>query len=165
MTPSFILALGVLLAPGGIPLPKHGGCLSAPLDDKLIVTMPFRGNNYPFEKIYGPHNGADFEALVGTKVLASAAGVVVWAGAVRNGANVVDISLPKGLKIRYGHLSKIRVKRGQRVRRGQFIGLSGGAVGAKGSGPITNGPHLHFELISDGARIDPVPHFCPNAVP
>lgn len=146
----------------GKKLPRHSSCLSAPLEDRIVVFMPFHAPEYPFMK-YGPHPGVDFDAVVGTNVLAAANGVVVKAGRNRIGANVIDIRIRGGWIIRYGHLSHIAVRPGQKVLSGQRIGLSGGAVGAKGSGPLTTGPHLHFELRDRKRAIDPLPYLCEEA--
>lgn len=85
------------------------------------------------------HTGIDFDAKEGEQVLAPAPGTVVFAGLGPNPESlVVDIQHDYGFKTSYNHLSKILVSAGQRVERGEAIGL----VGATG----TFYPHLHFEL-------------------
>ena len=61
-----------------------------------------------------------------------------------------------GLTTLYGHLEDFSVHEGQDVQRGEVIGFSGGRPGSKGAGAISTGPHLHFEAITGGRRIDPL---------
>jgi murein DD-endopeptidase MepM/ murein hydrolase activator NlpD len=56
----------------------------------------------------------------------------------------------------YGHLSSFLVATGDQVKKGQVIGLSGATPGTHGAGPMTTGPHLHFEVIKNGKHIDPL---------
>lgn len=87
-----------------------------------------------------PHRGLDIGAWVGTPVLASDSGYVVFAGWDRTGyGNLVVINHGNGFVTYYGHLSKILVKRGDSVAQGQQIGT----VGNTGR---STGPHLHFEI-------------------
>ncbi len=64
----------------------------------------------------------------------------------------------------YGHMFEILVDAGEEVRRGQIIGLSGGAPGTTGAGPLTTGPHLHFEVFEDGRHVDPMLYLDLDAV-
>jgi murein DD-endopeptidase MepM/ murein hydrolase activator NlpD len=99
------------------------------------------------------HNAADIKAAQGTPVLVPADGVVTAAVYSNSSScgNQVDIehAIRKGqppiLKTRYCHLSEIHVALGQRVKRGQQLGLSGGTPGTEGAGTST-GPHLHWEV-------------------
>lgn len=103
-----------------------------------------------------PHHGLDIVIAQGTPVFSAADGVVFLArdgGAT--GYSYVLVGHRGGLATLYGHLSQIAVTSGQDLRQGEYIGLSGGAVGAYGSGPTTTGPHLHFEVIKEGTNIDP----------
>jgi LysM repeat protein len=86
-------------------------------------------------------NGVDLAASIGTRVLASAPGKVIFAKYGWNGAygNLVIVQHGNGTKTLYAHLSKINVSSGQQVDRGQVIGL----VGNTGR---STGPHLHFEV-------------------
>jgi len=94
------------------------------------------------------HRGLDIAAPWGTKVEASADGLVLQAGPGLGYGNEVLITHGSGLMTKYGHLSKIFVVVGQEVKRGQRIG----AVGMTGR---ATGPHLHYEVIVDGTPVNP----------
>ena len=94
------------------------------------------------------HSGVDYRATTGTPILAAAEGRVVLAGDHFFGGNSVYLFHGGGLITVYMHLSRIGVKDGDEVRRGQVIG----AVGATGR---VTGPHLHFAARWHGARVDP----------
>ncbi|MFH1444281.1 MAG: peptidoglycan DD-metalloendopeptidase family protein [Candidatus Peregrinibacteria bacterium] len=110
-----------------------------------------------YQEYFGiPHYGMDIVIGQGTPVFSAADGVVFLArdgGA--SGYSYVLVGHRGGTATLYGHLSKISVTSGQDLRQGEPVGLSGGAVGAYGSGPTTTGPHLHFEVIKDGTNINP----------
>jgi murein DD-endopeptidase MepM/ murein hydrolase activator NlpD len=95
------------------------------------------------------HSGMDFRAPVGAPARASAAGTVVKAGWNGGYGRMVEIEHSNGFTTRYAHLSKIGVKEGQVVSRGQEIGR----VGSSGR---STGPHLHYEIRRDGEAIDPL---------
>lgn len=95
-----------------------------------------------------PHGGADYRAATGTPVLATEAGLVVLTGRHFYAGGSVYLDHGDGLLSMYMHLSQIDVKEGQRVAKGQRVGLSGA------TGRVT-GPHLHFGLRWRGARVDP----------
>ena len=95
------------------------------------------------------HSGQDFVAPYGTPVKASEAGSVVFAGWDGPYGWKIAIAHVNGIQTWYGHLSRINVKVGQRVKVGQFIGR----IGA--SGHVT-GAHLHFEVQRYGKAINPV---------
>jgi murein DD-endopeptidase MepM/ murein hydrolase activator NlpD len=94
------------------------------------------------------HQGMDIVAPTGTVVRAAADGVITSAGRASGYGKVVDISHGYGYATRYGHLSRIAVKTGQRVRRGDTIGH----VGSTGR---STGPHLHYEVFKAGRRVNP----------
>lgn len=114
--------------------------------------------NEGYRSFFGvPHRGIDIVTDQGTAVASSADGVVFLA---RNGGatgySYVLIGHEDGYATLYGHLSVITVASGQEVRGGDVIGLSGGTPGTEGAGPMTTGPHLHFELMKDGGHLDPL---------
>jgi murein DD-endopeptidase MepM/ murein hydrolase activator NlpD len=94
------------------------------------------------------HEGLDYHAAVGTTVSASNAGTVILARPLYYEGNCVVIDHGDGLLTFYMHFSEIKVKEGDRVSRGQVLGLSGG------TGRVT-GPHLHFAVRWQGLYLDP----------
>lgn len=113
------------------------------------ITSNFGSRSDPFLGSSAFHAGIDFRAPTGRAVTATAAGRVINAG--RNGGygNLVEIDHGKGLTTRYAHLSRIDVKVGERVARGQMVGR----VGSTGR---STGPHLHYETRVDGAAVNPL---------
>lgn len=97
----------------------------------------------------GMHTGIDIGAGYGSPVVAAEAGTVVMAGWYAGYGKCIDISHGEGVVTRYGHLSVINVNVGQSVVRGELIGR----VGATG---YATGPHLHFEVMVSGRRVNPI---------
>lgn len=95
------------------------------------------------------HNGVDFASGNGTPLYATADGVVVHAGWSSGYGRLVKIQHEFGIETRYAHMSKMRVKTGQRVSRGQRIGDMGA------SGRVT-GVHLHYEVRIGGKAVNPM---------
>lgn len=112
------------------------------------IGSPFGWRVDPFNARRALHTGLDFEAVMGTPIMAAAGGVVVTAAPHPEYGNMVEIDHGNGLVTRYGHTSKILVKKGDLVRRGQVIAL----VGTTGR---STGPHLHFEVLVQGVQQDP----------
>ncbi|MBX3094301.1 MAG: M23 family metallopeptidase [Cryobacterium sp.] len=102
------------------------------------------------------HQGVDIACSVGTPVVASAAGVVAFAGLAGGFGNLIRVDAGDAHELYDAHLSYIAVRYGQYVAQGQVIAASGGARGAPGSGTST-GPHLHHEHRINGKPFDPVP--------
>jgi murein DD-endopeptidase MepM/ murein hydrolase activator NlpD len=94
------------------------------------------------------HQGIDFQAPVGTAFTAAATGVVVSAHAVPEFGNLIEIDHGNGLTTRYAHASRMDVREGEMVLKGQQIGL----VGTTGR---STGPHLHFEVRDHGRALNP----------
>jgi murein DD-endopeptidase MepM/ murein hydrolase activator NlpD len=118
------------------------------------ITASFREASY--KRFFGiPHNGMDIAVPQGIPVKAAADGVVFLARDAGMGYSYVLIGHREGYATLYGHLSKIDVVTGDAISAGQRIGSSGGAKGGRGSGLVTTGAHLHFEMIKDGTYIDP----------
>ncbi|BBM03304.1 hypothetical protein GL2_33780 [Microbulbifer sp. GL-2] len=98
-----------------------------------------------------PHRGTDFAAVLGTPIVAPADGIIVVSTdhyKHKNYGKIIVIDHGEGTQTLYSHLDTREVEIGQRVKAGQKIG----AVGATGK---VTGPHLHFELIEKGERVDP----------
>ncbi|MEO0184513.1 MAG: M23 family metallopeptidase [candidate division WOR-3 bacterium] len=102
----------------------------------------------PFEKDVRMHEGVDFSASRGTPVYATAEGIVVYADWNMGYGYVIDIDHGYGFVTRYAHLSKILVKEGELVKRGQVIGR----VGATGRAVCS---HLHYEVHVAGIKVNP----------
>lgn len=100
-----------------------------------------------------PHNGQDFEVPYGTEVYATGDGSVIESGWNSGGfGNCIVIDHGYGLQTVYGHLSDIKVVKGQNVKRGDLIGISG-------SSGLSSGPHLHYQIEQFGTHKNPVNFF------
>lgn len=95
------------------------------------------------------HPGLDISADYGTPVKATAEGTIETAGWAGDYGNMILVKHGYGMSTRYGHLSRIVVSSGSTVHRGQIIGY----VGATGR---TTGSHLHYEIMMNGSRINPL---------
>ena len=94
------------------------------------------------------HKGVDIVAPTGTPVRAAADGLVTAAGRMSGYGTMIHLAHGYGLGTRYGHLSRVVVAPGQRVKRGDVIGY----VGSTGR---STGPHLHYEVFRTGNQVDP----------
>ena len=114
------------------------------------------GYGYRIDPIYKTtkmHAGLDFTAPSGTPIYATADGTVQLAGNVGNGFGThVVINHGYGYETLYGHMSRVKARPGQRVKRGEVIGY----VGSTGK---STGPHCHYEVHLRGNKIDPVYYF------
>ena len=107
----------------------------------------------PFTKIKKMHPGTDFSLPTGSPVYATGDGIVRFARKSFGGyGNQIEINHGFGYRTKYAHLSEFLVKKGQRVKRGQIIAYSGN------SGRST-APHLHYEVMKDGKKINPINYF------
>jgi murein DD-endopeptidase MepM/ murein hydrolase activator NlpD len=112
------------------------------------VTSAFRRRNDPFTGNAVWHRGLDISTGMGTPVLAPADGVVTYIGRKVDFGNIMSLDHGYGYLTRYGHNSKIIVRAGQQVRRGQVIAF----VGNTGK---STGPHLHYEVLRNGVPVNP----------
>ena len=122
--------------------------LGSPLEFSRVSS----GYGMRFHPVLGrkkAHLGVDYAAPTGTPVRTIADGVVKFAGVQRGYGNVIEVAHNGNKVTKFAHLSRIDVKRGQRIAQGDFIG----AVGSTG---MSTGPHLHFEFIDNGAHQDPL---------
>jgi murein DD-endopeptidase MepM/ murein hydrolase activator NlpD len=113
-----------------------------------FVTSPFGKRESPYGEGREMHPGIDISAGYGHPVTAAGNGEVVFAGRDGGYGGLVVVDHGSRLHTLYGHLSKLYVREGQLVRRGQAIG----AVGATGR---ATGAHLHYEVRMNGAPVDP----------
>ena len=123
--------------------------------DKPVRTAEFTSGygirSDPFRGSAAKHAGIDLAAPVGTPIYATADGVVSESGYNNGGyGNLIKLDHGRGIETRYGHLSSIMVRAGQRVVRGQQIGRMGSTGRSTGS-------HLHYEVRIDGRAVNPVP--------
>jgi murein DD-endopeptidase MepM/ murein hydrolase activator NlpD len=125
-----------------------GTGFAAPLA-KLRRTSNFGIRNDPFTGERSFHTGVDLGCPVNTAVYAARTGKVVFAGYEGDYGQLVIIEHPHGYFSYYGHLSKIRVKKGETVTANTCIALSGNTG-------RTTGPHLHFEIRKKSKPINPV---------
>ena len=112
------------------------------------ISSGFGMRRHPILGYTRMHKGMDIAAPWGTPVYAASDGVVQFAGRSSGYGNLIRINHAGPYGTGYGHLSRILVRPGQRVRRGQQIG----AVGNVG---LSTGPHLHYELYRNGVAINP----------
>jgi len=103
----------------------------------------------PFTGRSALHTGIDFQSSTGTAILAAAGGVVVTQEFRPDYGNMIEVDHGKDLITRYAHASKVFVKKGDLIKRGQKIG----EVGTTGR---STGPHLHFEVLVSGIPQDPM---------
>ena len=109
---------------------------------------PFGVRSDPIAGLRALHEGIDFNAEPGTPVIAAADGVVLSAAYHNDFGNMVEIDHGEGLTTRYAHLSRMGVKPGALIKRGELLG----AVGNTGR---STGPHLHFEVRMLGIAQNP----------
>jgi murein DD-endopeptidase MepM/ murein hydrolase activator NlpD len=143
-----------LIIPALIEAPRQSAAVAAkpaadpkfrrPIDGAVLLGWKRRADG-------GGHEGIDFAADMGERVAAAAAGEVIFAGDEPNRfGRLVVIDHGNDWYSAYGNLSKVTVKRGERVRAGERIGLAGDAGDA-------DRPELHFEIRKDKKPVDPAP--------
>lgn len=104
---------------------------------------------HPILKIRRMHYGQDIITNRGTPVYSPGMGKIEFVGRKGGHGNTIIIDHGFGYKTLYSHLSKFKVKKGQRVKRGELIALTGS------SGKLATGPHLHYEVTHNGIALDP----------
>lgn len=123
------------------------------LPNSSPVDAAFNSSSYgwrvdPFNGNKAFHEGLDFTANTGTPIRAAADGIVSSAERTPDYGNIVKINHGSGLETRYAHASKLLVKSGERVTKGQVVA----EVGSTGR---STGPHLHYEIRLNGDALDP----------
>ncbi|WP_194435857.1 peptidoglycan DD-metalloendopeptidase family protein [Vibrio fluminensis] len=132
-----------------------------PVNGNYRLSSNFNAHRkHPVTGRIAPHNGTDWATPVGTPIVSTGDGVVAMTRKHPYAGNYVVIQHGSTYKTRYLHLSKILVRKGQKVTRGQRIGLSGK------TGRVT-GPHIHYELIVRGRPVNAMKANIPmaNSVP
>ena len=113
------------------------------------LSSPYGMRKHPIDGYNKMHKGTDFAAPMGTPIMASGDGIVIKASWCGGGGNCVKIRHNSSYTTVYAHMSKFaaNIKKGKRVKQGQTIGY----VGSTGK---STGPHLHYEVIHNGKRIN-----------
>ncbi len=132
-----------------VPIKSKKSRFGMPLRHVRITSKFSHRRFHPILKRYRPHHGTDFGARKGTPLLAINSGKIIFSGRMGGYGKVVKIKHNAGYVSLYAHQSRIRVKRGQWVKKGQIIGY----VGSTGR---STGPHLHLGLTKNGRWIDPM---------
>lgn len=153
------VGVGLAMVNQQLPVGKtiQGLSLSWPLEPgSFVITQPFGPTSVLLEPPYGTykhfHTGIDVSAALGTPVMAAGDGLVVAVGHSNLGyGNYIVIAHGGGIATLYGHLLQTGVNVGNKVVRGQVIGL-------EGSTGFSTGPHVHFELRVNDQVIDPMPY-------
>jgi murein DD-endopeptidase MepM/ murein hydrolase activator NlpD len=123
------------------------------LPNRSPINAAFNSSSYgwridPFNGNKAFHEGLDFSAATGTPIYAAAGGIVTTAEHTLDYGNIVKVDHGSGLETRYAHASKLMVKVGDRVEKGQIVAL----VGSTGR---STGAHLHYEIRLNGNPLDP----------
>lgn len=127
----------------------------SPLQGDPKITSGFGMRVHPIQKVKKQHRGVDFKAETGTPVYATSDGVVVKVETQPKGyGQHIVIEHDEHFKTLYAQLSRMDVKVGDEVKRGDQIG----AVGSSG---MSTAPHLHYEVIKDGVHVDPAEYLRP----
>ena len=113
------------------------------------ITSRFGNRVDPFFGKMAMHAGIDFRERTGGEIRSTGAGTVVTAGRAGGYGNMVEIDHGFGISTRFGHLSRVLVKKGEHVDAGDLIGLAG-------STGRSTGTHLHYEVRRKGVAVDPI---------
>ena len=132
--------------------------LKAPLKFVNITSRFAKNRFHPVQLIWKAHKGTDYAAPKGTPIMSTAAGVVEQAGFTTGNGNFVKVKHDKTYSTQYLHMSKILVRRGQRVTQGQVIGK----VGSTG---LATGPHVCYRFWRNGVQVDALRLNLPTSTP
>ena len=123
--------------------------LKAPLKYFQITSKFSKNRFHPVQKTWKAHNGTDYAAPQGTPIMTTASGTVTETGYTGGNGNYVKVKHDGTYTTQYLHMSKILVRRGQRVQQGQVIGK----VGSTG---LATGPHVCYRFWKNGVQVDPL---------
>lgn len=132
--------------------------LKAPLKFSRISSRFSRNRFHPVQQVWKAHKGTDYAAPTGTPIMTTASGVVEQTGYTTGNGNFVKVKHNGTYSTQYLHMSKILVRRGQRVTQGDVIGK----VGSTG---LATGPHVCYRFWKNGVQVDPLRLRLPNAEP
>jgi len=120
----------------------------APLKDNAYISSPYGKRIDPFTGRISMHDGIDFAARIGTPIYATADGKVKYARYIGGYGYTIKINHSFGYSTIFGHMSKMKAKKGQNVKRGDLIGY----IGNTGR---STGPHLHYEIRYSNRPVNP----------
>lgn len=124
-----------------------------------LLTAAYGTLMHPFYRTLQHHQGVDYAIPEGTRVFATADGIVKEIkGKTSTSGTTIVIDHRNGYTTSYSHLQSVKVKRGQRVQRGDIIALSGNSG-------LSLAPHLHYEVRYNGMRVDPIHYFFMELTP
>ncbi len=126
-----------------------GGKMTWPAPNYYSITSPFGYRIHPILRTKKLHTGIDIGIPLGKNIVAAQSGTIIHAGWLGGYGKVVMVDHGGGIVTLYAHNSKLLVKEGDSVKRGQAITQSG-------STGMSTGPHLHFEVRENGKYVDPL---------
>jgi murein DD-endopeptidase MepM/ murein hydrolase activator NlpD len=132
--------------------------LKAPVNYSRISSRFTKRRFHPVQKRWKAHKGTDYAAGYGTPIVATANGTVTKSGYTGGNGNYVKIKHSGTYSTQYLHMTKRKVKVGQRVKQGQIIGT----VGSTG---LATGPHVCYRFWVNGKQVDPYKQNLPSAEP
>lgn len=132
--------------------------LKAPLKFVNITSHFTKNRFHPVQLVWKAHKGTDYAAPTGTPIMTTASGVVEQTGYTAGNGNFVKVKHDKTYSTQYLHMSKILVRRGQRVTQGSIIGK----VGSTG---LATGPHVCYRFWKNGVQVDALKLKLPNSEP
>ncbi|WP_432672447.1 peptidoglycan DD-metalloendopeptidase family protein [Flavobacterium sp. SM2513] len=133
--------------------------LKAPLKFGYRISSRFSKNRFhPVQKRFKAHKGTDYAASSGTPIVTTASGIVERTGYTAGNGNYVKVKHSSTYATQYLHMSKILVRKGQRVSQGEVIGK----VGSTG---LATGPHVCYRFWKNGVQVDPLAQKLPNSEP
>jgi len=123
-----------------------------PISGNYSITAGFGRRFHPVLKENKMHSGIDIKAPIGTPVLATSDGMIIKAEHGKSYGNYIVIKHDDEYETRYAHLSQLKVKPGETISKGSVIGL----VGNTGA---STAPHLHYEVIKNGEKVNPKDYY------